>query len=217
MPSGDQSRTLECWFKITGNAASDQPLCGMGYDTGTGSIFSLMYRAAGSTLSLDAKGMAQSFAWAYDSNWHHLVAAYTEWLGIAESGRYLDGALQTHDGGDRTLRDAILTYFDVQHNPAYSFNDLTGMVDEFRISSASRSPGWIVTEYNNQNLPATLRNRSAGVADFRTGPRSRPGVRAARRELQLDAAGDHQHDHKGRLHSLHHGRIDSQLDRGNGL
>ena len=30
----DQTRTLECWFKITGNFGSDQVICGMGYDTG---------------------------------------------------------------------------------------------------------------------------------------------------------------------------------------
>ena len=82
VPGGDQTRTLECWFKITGNSGSDQVLCGMGYDSGTGTIFSLMYRAAASTLSLDVKGIARSFSWTADSNWHHLAASYTSGSGV---------------------------------------------------------------------------------------------------------------------------------------
>ena len=156
--SADQTRTAECWFKITGNTGADQVICGMGYDSGTGSIFSLMYRAAGSTLSLDAKGIARSFPWRYDSNWHHLAATYTSGSGLQNAVVYLDGVPQTTTGGTGALATRYATYFDVQHSPAYPINDMTGVVDEFRISNIARSAAWIATEYNNQNSPSTFLN-----------------------------------------------------------
>src|ERR1019366_767137 len=123
VPGGDQSRTLECWFKITGNTGSDQVLCGMGYNSGTGTLFSLMYRAAASTLSVDTWGIARSFSWTADSNWHHLAAAYTSGSGLQNAVLYLDGIPQTTTGGTGTLATQFYTYIDVQHSPSYSYND----------------------------------------------------------------------------------------------
>jgi hypothetical protein len=156
LPGGDQTRTVECWFQITGNSGSDQVLCGMGYNSGTGTIFSLMYRAAGSTLSLDAMGIAQSFSWTYDNNWHHLAASYTSGSGLQNAVLYLDGIQQTTTGGTGTLATQFYTYVDVRHSPAYSLSDMTGVVDEFRISNSVRSAGWITTGYDNQNSPSTF-------------------------------------------------------------
>ena len=34
--------------------------------------------------------------------------------------------------------------------------DFDGTIDEVRVSNASRSAGWILTEYNNQNSPSTF-------------------------------------------------------------
>ena len=154
--TGDQSRTLECWFKIRGNLGSDQVICGMGYDTGTGTMFTLMYRAAGSLLSLDAKGIAQSFPWTYDANWHHLAATYTSGSGLQNAGVYLDGVKQTTNGGSGTLVAQFPSYFDVEHSPGYPWNDMAGTVDEFRVSGTARSASWIATEYSNQNSPSTF-------------------------------------------------------------
>ena len=156
IPGADQTRTLECWFKITGNSGSDQVLCGMGYGTATGSIFSLIYRAAGSTLTLDAKGIVQGFSWSFDSNWHHLAAAYTSGSGLQNAVLYLDGASQTTTGGTGSLATPLYTYVDVRHSPAYALNDMTGVVDEFRISNIARPATWIATEFNNQNSPGTF-------------------------------------------------------------
>jgi len=156
VPSGDQTRSLDCWFRITGNFSSDQVICGMGYDSGTGTIFSLMYRAAGSTLSLDAKGIARSFSWISDSNWHHLAATYTSGSGLQNAAVYLDGVQQTTTGGTGTLATQSYTYVDVERSPAYPLDDMTGTVDEFRISSIARSAAWILTGFTNQSSPGTF-------------------------------------------------------------
>ncbi|MCU1337781.1 MAG: hypothetical protein JWO19_3362 [Bryobacterales bacterium] len=156
LPNGDQTRTLECWFRITGNSGSDQSICGMGFDSGTGTIFSLTYRAAGYKLVLDASGITQSLSWTYDSNWHHLAASYTSGAGLQNAAVYLDGVLKPTTGKKGTLATPSTTYFDVLHNPAYPLNDMTGVVDEFRISNTARPAGWILTGYNNQNSPGTF-------------------------------------------------------------
>jgi hypothetical protein len=153
--TGDQSRTLECWFQITDRLYSDQTICGMGYDNGTGSMFSLMYRA-NSTLSLDAMGIAQSFPWTADSNWHHLAASYTKNAGLQNAAVYLDGVQQATTGDSGTLASPSPSYFDIQHNPAYPWSNMTGTVDEFRVSGTTRSGAWITTEYNNQNSPGSF-------------------------------------------------------------
>ena len=54
-------------------------------------------------LSLDAKGMARSFAWTYDSNWHHLAATYTTGSGLQNAAVYLDGVQTATTGGTGRL------------------------------------------------------------------------------------------------------------------
>jgi cellulose synthase/poly-beta-1,6-N-acetylglucosamine synthase-like glycosyltransferase len=39
---------------------------------------------------------------------------------------------------------------------AYDAFDLDGLLDEVRIASSARTPGWIATEYNNQSSPSTF-------------------------------------------------------------
>jgi LysM repeat protein len=156
LPSGDETRTLECWFKITGNTGSDQAICGMGINSGQGTTFSFLYSASGSSIYLDASGATRSLPFTNDSNWHHLAAAYTRGLGVQNAAVYLDGVLTSTTGQSGTLTTLSPTYVDVHHNPANPQNDMTGVVDEFRVSNMARSAGWILTEYNNQNSPNTF-------------------------------------------------------------
>ena len=70
---------------------------------------------------------------------------------------YVDGALkasQTWTGtpkADTSTRDL---YFG--NNPTNGFLGYRGLIDEVRVAGAARTSGWIVTEYNNQNSPATF-------------------------------------------------------------
>jgi thermitase len=50
--------------------------------------------------------------------------------------------------------DAAYTQIGADYDGASSF--FGGIIDEFRISSIVRSPGWIATEYNNQNSPSAF-------------------------------------------------------------
>ena len=59
--------------------------------------------------------------------------------GLQNAAVYLDGVPQTTSGGNGMLATQWTTYFSVEHNPAYSVNDMTGLVDEFRVSN-SRAP-----------------------------------------------------------------------------
>jgi hypothetical protein len=155
LSAGDAARTVECWFKITGNFGSDQVICGMGHQF-TGNLFSLMYRAAGSKLSLDSSGFARSFSWTADSSWHHLVAAYNGGSDLQKAVLYLDGVPHSTTGGSGPSANSQVTYYDVQHSPAYPQNDMTGFVDEFRVSNVARTATWIATEYANQSSPTTF-------------------------------------------------------------
>ena len=132
----------------------------MGRDLGTGTLFSFVFRNAGSKLYLDAGGIKQSFNWTFDSNWHHLAASYTSGSGLENSAIYLDGVLKSTGGQRGTLATAATTAFDVGRSPAYPGNDMKGVVDEFRVSNVARSAAWIGTEYNNQNLPGAIAKRS---------------------------------------------------------
>jgi hypothetical protein len=156
LPNEDQTRTLECWFQMSGNGSSDQSLCGMGDGSGTGTSFSLVYRSAGSKLTLDVSGASQFFSWSFDTNWHHLAATYTSGSGLQSAVVYLDGVPKSTSGKRGTLSTPSTTYADVRHNPANPFDDMVGVADEFRISNTARPASWILTEYNNQNSPNTF-------------------------------------------------------------
>ena len=82
--------------------------------------------------------------------------SHTAGTGLQNAALYLDGVLKPTTGGSGTLATQFWTYFDVQHSPAYSTSDMTGISDEFRISNAARPAGWIATEFNNQNSPGTF-------------------------------------------------------------
>ncbi|MBI5280621.1 MAG: hypothetical protein HY858_02985, partial [Candidatus Solibacter usitatus] len=46
---------------------------------------------------------------------------------------------------------SILTIGGSIYDPGFQ-----GLLDEVRVSSIARTPDWIVTEYQNQNAPATF-------------------------------------------------------------
>ncbi|MFW9874818.1 MAG: DUF2341 domain-containing protein, partial [Candidatus Thorarchaeota archaeon] len=87
----------------------------------------------------------------YRQQWAYITYAY--------DGNYLrayaDGELRASQyiGGFPLITDSTAFYLG-------RFNSFKGFLDEFRISSASRSDGWVATEYNNQYNPNTFYNLS---------------------------------------------------------
>ena len=91
----------------------------------------------------------------YDATWHHLSAVKT---GTSKIELYIDGVLNDSDNtlaatgtlantlnlvaGDRTATDGS--------------DEFTGDLDQITISRTNRTLGWLNTEYNNQNNPASF-------------------------------------------------------------
>jgi len=96
-----------------------------------------------------------------NGSWHHF--AVTIDAASNTSTLYYDGAADASNTG------VILRPSDMATDNANYFgrsqyngdNGFYGKFDEFRLSNAVRSPGWIQTTYNNQSSPATFYSISA--------------------------------------------------------
>ena len=87
-----------------------------------------------------------------NNEWHYIVAIDTGTKVIV----YVD-EVKEYDAVPTgyftpTVTSQSLHIGNVGYSSDLPFN---GILDEVRISSAVRSPGWITTEYNNQNSPST--------------------------------------------------------------
>jgi len=98
-----------------------------------------------------------------NNNWHHLVGVWTAPAGTAiapaQFSIYIDGTpAATTDATVGTAPLSPLTGLGgtllAQHAPWNTY--LPSIIDEVRISNTVRNANWILTEYNNQNSPATF-------------------------------------------------------------
>jgi hypothetical protein len=94
--------------------------------------------------------------------WHHVAIDYDKSSTANSPTVYVDGVAITMTetfapSGIVSDQAATLT---IGNNPAAS-RAFDGTLDEVRLSSATRAPGWIVTEYNNQSDPAAFYTVSA--------------------------------------------------------
>lgn len=85
-----------------------------------------------------------------DGAWH--LAALTLDLASRTVGMYLDGQPLTPDmSGLATLWTHAATSADWYWGGGPTRRRFTGLLDELRVSSVVRSPGWLATEWNNQH------------------------------------------------------------------
>jgi hypothetical protein len=88
--------------------------------------------------------------------WHHVVVVFAggTYNDITKYTVYLDGSVQTMNshGGWYSYAGNV-NYFGTDGGGG---DYLNGILDEVRISNIARSAGWILTEYRNQNAPATF-------------------------------------------------------------
>jgi hypothetical protein len=88
------------------------------------------------------------------SNWHYYTMVYN---GTDLRG-YIDGvfiAIDNTMSGSESEPDYNMRMGTTNHGPSYALN---ASLDELRISNVPRSPTWILTEYANQNSPASFLN-----------------------------------------------------------
>jgi hypothetical protein len=88
--------------------------------------------------------------------WHHVVVVFAggTYNDITKYTVYLDGSVQTMNshGGWYSYAGNV-NYFGTDGGGG---DYLNGILDEVRISKIARSAGWILTEYRNQNAPASF-------------------------------------------------------------
>jgi hypothetical protein len=89
----------------------------------------------------------------FRTDWHHIVCTYN---GL-QVQTYIDGAPDRNYAYSGTL-DPYANNYDLGIALNVGWNDsyFCGRVDEIRISRSARSAGWIATQFNNQNDPATF-------------------------------------------------------------
>jgi hypothetical protein len=163
-----QAFTLEAWVRDDTPAAGMQSpfhrvlswfdgskniQLGIGADTsGANRVFFVGNSAGGTGSTVPANQATTGNA---STGFHQVVATFD---GTSVYQLYLDGSL--NNGGDNVFGgvltlyagDSTNLYMGQRGDGAY----LSGTLDEVRISRSARSPGWIVTQYNNQSSPSTF-------------------------------------------------------------
>ena len=90
--------------------------------------------------------------------WHYYTVVFdTSQPASSELTIYLDGSQPSatlHLNANSTNNFANSTLYFMSRNNSTLFG--AGTLDELRVSNTTRSPGWIATEYNNQNSPSTF-------------------------------------------------------------
>jgi len=158
-PTGSNPVTLEAWVQqASGNTVSE--VIGYGANTGTGSRAGISMGANGTPTSMEFESLGFTGPMPA-TGWHHIVDVYGGGaIGAASitDGIYVDGAVLPWDvpgaGGTPNITTTQLTIGGIPTvTGSYGFS---GLVDEVRISSGTRSAAWIATEYTNQSSPGTF-------------------------------------------------------------
>lgn len=88
-----------------------------------------------------------------DTNWHKIDISFD---GAANTLKmYYDG-VETYNATETVDLANIGSTEGLYLGTSVGGDNWTGSVDEVRASNTSRSTGWLVTEYNNQNSPSTF-------------------------------------------------------------
>ncbi|MEO6452650.1 MAG: DUF2341 domain-containing protein [Ginsengibacter sp.] len=104
------------------------------------------------------------------TGWHYLSYTFNDAGNVQVF--YVDGVQKVSTALTGSISYAGLgtnTYIGSHANGNTNF-DFNGDIDEVRVSNVARSVGWILTEYNNQNSPATfysVGSEATNVANYR--------------------------------------------------
>jgi len=163
LPGGANPRTVSAWFRknAAATASPGKELLGYGNNT-LNQRFGLWVGGNGTANTLGAEncGVARTFPWSWDGQWHQLVAVLPAGQNdMSNLQLYYDGnpnLSATGQGEINTAQDE-LSFAAI---PAYHTSDRTydfdGSLDEVRISNVDRSANWIWAEWMNAASNATF-------------------------------------------------------------
>ena len=148
--------TTSLWFKGVGTQGSyPTPFArcesagtngwNLGFQTANaGFVIKETGQAWGNTNATGASGAMT------DNAWHYFVGVYSG----SSAHVYIDGKrLGTASATGAAVDYGSAPGFTIGQKPSNPFN---GLLEEVRLVAIDRNPGWILTEYNNQNSPDTF-------------------------------------------------------------
>lgn len=149
--------TLELWYKGTDTAQNGEFGKGLiswnnsniyaGFILRSGYVEFLRYVTSAWSHTIKSTTLVA------DGNWHHIALVnFTN----STASLYIDGAAEV-SAVSSVITDGTPRYYQ-PYNIGSMYNGVftSGLIDEVRISSTSRSADWITTTYNNQNSPSTF-------------------------------------------------------------
>ncbi len=159
------SFTLSSWATLTTADPNAAEIISIGdysvlrYDeAGANKTSGVAYNGA-STWTTTASGINYA-----GTGWHYVVYTFDN---LAHSQKvYVDGAqvATSSSAAAPVYTGGGANTFIGKHGNANINMDFDGTIDEARVASASRSAGWVLTEYNNQNSPSTFYSVGGEVA-----------------------------------------------------
>lgn len=173
VPSGTAARTLEAWVKCGSSGPTAEAL---GYgNNNTGARWALFFNGgSGALVECTGVSAATTPAFVPDTNWHMYVLGADGSLGTLNTNPpvkfYIDNALQTlvagastfSTGHDGNTHMATCTIANSENN-----DNLTGHVDELRLSNILRTANWLTAQYNNtvsgSTTPAIGSEQTGGI------------------------------------------------------
>ena len=147
---------VEAWIRTTNADGTSDAIVAKWGDVGHRNYW--LGKLDGSTLAFyvdNTQSVTASLGLVNDGYWHHVVG-----VADAMSGDlllYIDGVERgsaSYSGSTQTGTSVI----QIGNNPGSTgfIQEWDGRIDEVRVSSSYRSLGWIQTEYNNQDDPASF-------------------------------------------------------------
>jgi hypothetical protein len=159
------SATFSAWFKtsaagvILGQDSGEQPPTSPGgyvpavYIDSTGHLRASLFWHGSGSLQETSSGIYN------DGAWHHVTVTFNN----GTEALYVDGTLAgsqtglTENGYNASYKYFLGTmYSSFWPSAASGWSYFNGIMDEMRVSNAARSSDWVLTEYRNQNAPATF-------------------------------------------------------------
>jgi hypothetical protein len=162
---GNQTYTLEAWYKGVGNNAAIISMMDAaggvyrGYDLYVESNKPASHLV--NTWSSNALKMSSSGTITSDNSWHHIAVTYSGSMAPAGMHIYVDGVDQALTTSNNNLSTTIT-------NPAVAFRigsrssgasaaqNISGAIDEVHVLGSVLSSDWVCTQYNNENSPSTF-------------------------------------------------------------